>query len=464
MRMSDPAAFERKVLGYIRARGLVPPGSRVIVAVSGGADSMALLAFFLACAEELHIRVEAVHVDHGLRGEASRADACHVQRFCGQNHVPLHLFDARALGTEYPERPGEDWARQLRYGYFAQLLDTAGEGTCIATAHTLNDQAETLLFRLARGTGVRGAGGIRPARDAYIRPFLCVDRQQVEGYCAAKELSYVTDQTNLEDSYARNRLRHRAVPAMTAVCPAALEAMGRFCEQMQRLDGYFMEKAETLLEDAACPGGWTLAALRAADWPVRETALLELARQVREPDQTILALLEELVQRGSGAVQLAPGQGLRARRGKLEWFHPGETGLAPAGPIPLTEGEHCLPGGYRLRVRVMEYENFIKFGTVCKKSLNYCADYDKIQGNVALRARLPGDRYRPRGRKHEKPLRKYYWELGLPPAERPLLPLAARQEQVLWLWGQGFADGLEPGPDTHKVLIIEPMIGQEEIK
>ncbi len=458
MWITDPAAFEKRVLAYIRQQQLLEPGTRVLLAVSGGADSMALACVMQALAPELELELEAVHIDHGLRGQDSRRDALFVQRACQTWGMPLHLYDARAAGVEYPAHPSEDWARQLRYGVFHRLIEECGKlgPVRLATAHTLSDQAETLLFRLARGTGVHGAGGIRPRRGAYVRPFLCVTREEVEEYCRLRGIAYVTDATNLSDDYARNRLRHHAMPALRGIVPGADRSLGRFCEQMQKLDGYFAAKADTLLKEAQRPGGWALEVLRAADWPVRDAALLLLVRTICDPDEKRMELLARMVEQGSGAVQLTGQKGLRVRRGRLEWFGPAPAPAEKSPPRPLKEGRFCFPGGYSLRVQVVKYEKFINFTSISKKDLNSCADYARIQDNVVLRTQLPGDTYRPRARGITKPLRKIYWEMGVPPAQRPLLPLAAWEGQVLWLWGQGFADGLAPRPGTQDVLMITP--------
>ena len=152
---------EQKLLAFCRQRGLFKPGDRVIAACSGGADSMALLLFLLRCRRQLSIRVLAAHVDHGIRGEASRRDADFVREFCRRSGVELFVYDAVKEGVAIPEHPSEDWARRLRYAWFDRLA--AREEAKIATAHTLSDQAETVLFRLARGTGLHGMTGI-PAR------------------------------------------------------------------------------------------------------------------------------------------------------------------------------------------------------------------------------------------------------------------------------------------------------------
>lgn len=200
------AAFEEQVLESIRSRNMLQPGDRVIAAVSGGADSMALLRFFLRRGRELGITLEAAHVNHGLR-DAAEDDETFVAEFCAKEGVLLHCHHA----GRQTERRSEEWARQLRYAFFEQLAKK-DPAVKIATAHTLTDQAETLLFRLARGTGLAGAAGIPPVREPYIRPLLELPRNATEDYCRATGTPFVLDETNADSAYSRNRIRHKVLP------------------------------------------------------------------------------------------------------------------------------------------------------------------------------------------------------------------------------------------------------------
>ncbi len=193
------------------------------------------------------ISLTACHVNHGLRGETADRDEAFVRAECARLGVSLTVFRPADVGMTVPPHAGEDWARRLRYACFAQLL---GGIDRIATAHTATDQAETLLFRLARGTGLHGAGGIRPRRPGYCRPLLGLTRAETEALCAAFEQGWVTDETNESDAYARNRLRHGAVPALRSVNAAAEENLARFCEKAARADAYFARQAEQLLSIA----------------------------------------------------------------------------------------------------------------------------------------------------------------------------------------------------------------------
>ena len=409
--------MEQTLLAYCRRQGLFRLGDRVIVACSGGADSMALLCFLLRCKAELGITVMAAHVDHGIRGEAAHADARFVAEFCRTHHVPFFLYDAAASGVQIPPNPSENWARSLRYTWFDALA--AQQHACIATAHTLSDQAETVLFRMARGTGLHGMAGIPAVRGVYRRPFLCLTRSDTTAYCAALGQHYVQDESNFSDAYARNRIRHHAVPALQTINPAAERAVGRLCSQLQELNIWLENLAEKLLAQAACGGGYSIPILAAADAPVLAAALRMLAARARDPEEKYVQALAAIV------------------RHQL-----------------LKTGVYRLPGGYELEIQQLNYEVFLKNPSFLKKDYTYCADYAKINKNIFVRTRQPGDTFRPAGRHVGKTLKKYLNEAKVPVAERTLMPLLACGSQVLWLWGAGFADGLSPDDGTKQILLI----------
>ena len=296
-----------QVRGYCLREGLLTPGTplRLAAAVSGGADSMALLRILLALQPEFGYELSVCHVNHGLRGEKADRDEAFVRDACARLGVPLRVFHAAELADEVglpPEHAGEDWARRLRYACFARLCKEGIDA--VATAHTANDQAETLLLRLARGTGLHGAGGIRPRRGCYLRPLLELTRADTEAFCRAAGQPWVTDETNDTDAYARNRVRRAALPALQSTNTAVVENLARFCEKAARADAYFYKKANALLSAAAqaaaraehLPSGaraartdgqpvWQLEPLAAADEPVLESALHTLVAPERDAEE-----------------------------------------------------------------------------------------------------------------------------------------------------------------------------------
>lgn len=451
---------EETLLAYCRQQGLFKLGDRVIVACSGGADSMALLLFLLRRRRDFGIEVLATHVNHGIRGAAADADAAFVAEVCQRQNVELFLYDAAREGIEIPENASEEWARGLRYGWFEHLA--AQEEANIATAHTQSDQAETLLFRLARGTGLHGLSGIPPRRGYYLRPFLCLLRSQTEAYCEALRQNYVQDETNAEPRYARNRIRHQVIPALQAVNPAAERCIARLCTQMRELDSWLCGEAAALMQAAAVGEGYDLATLQSADGPILMTALHTLVAPVRDAEEKYVSLLHFLVLHGEGAVQLTSEITYKVKSGVLLCEKSGGAATPTLPPQPFQPGTFRMPGGYFMEFEVVKCEDFLKNEPIFKKDLNCCADYAKIQGSILLRTRQPGDSYCPPGRHLRKTIKKYYNELGLPTEERILRPLLAEGSEVIWLWGCGFAEGYAPDETTQTLLVVREDKIEEE--
>ena len=470
-----------KILAHVRMfvlrEKLLCPGEplHLAAAVSGGADSMALLRILLALQPEFGFVLSACHVNHGLRGESADRDEAFVRAECARLGVPLRVFHAAEMADEVglpSEHAGEDWARRLRYACFARLC---GEGIdVVATAHTANDQAETLLLRLARGTGLHGAAGIRPKRGCYLRPLLALTRQDTESFCRVAGQRWVTDETNESDAYARNRLRHGAVPALRSVNAAAEENLARFCEKAARADAYFARQAEQLLSiarlDAAqtarkapkAKAAWRLEPLQGADPLILEAALHSLVAPVRDAEEKYIRLLAELVEQGSGAVQLTDTVRFCAGSRMLwqEKSRP-EAAAVPAFSLsfaPADGAEFALPGGQTLKTRLFVSGFREKTQGVHKKDLKNRADYARITllySALTLRTRQPGDRFRPAGRGLSKPLRKWMNEAGIPAGIREGLPLLAAGSEILWVCGEGFAEGLAPDEETLQILQLE---------
>ena len=480
-----------EIMAQVRAfclqEKLLAPGAplHLAAAVSGGADSMALLLILRQLQTEFGYVLSACHVNHGLRGETADRDEAFVRAECARLGVPLRVFRAAELATEVglpPEHAGEEWSRRLRYACFAHLCQEGIDA--VATAHTANDQAETLLLRLARGTGLHGAAGIRPKRGCYLRPLLTLTRQDTEAFCRAVGQRWMTDETNDTDAYARNRVRRAALPALQSTNAAAVENLAHFCEKAARADAYFAQMAEQLLAGArpdavqaaardpkAC-AMWRQGPLAAADALVLEAAMHSLVAPVRDAEEKYVQLLCGLVRRGSGAVQLTDTVRFCAGNG---FFWQENTPKPPRGEMaaqpqsrpfaPEKQAEYCFAGGWKVTAKLFAADFEEKIQVVHKKDLKNQADYARITtlyAGLVLRTRQPGDVYRPAGRRVHNRLRKWMNEVGIPVQERDRLPLLAAGNEVLWVCGAGFAEGLAPGEGTVQVLQME-MEHREEL-
>lgn len=447
--------MREKVLQTISKYQMFNKNNNVIVALSGGADSMALFHFLHTNAATLGLTVSAAHFNHGLRGQEANHDADYVRQICQKWNVPLHHKQVNMLQMQPPKGTGtEEWARQLRYAFFKELAQT--HHAIIATAHTLSDNAETVLFHAVRGTGPKGLGGIPPVRGVFVRPLLQVNRQEIEAYCQSNGLPFVTDSTNADNQYARNRLRNRVLPQLEQVHPGAQKALGRLAADMREVDAYLETQARQLLQAAKQQQGYLCSAIAQAPAPLQLKALAMLTGPGAGRD--MLALLQQVLQGSLQAVQINKGKTARNHNGFFV------IGSAPAKTehytykMPLQVGKITLPGGYNLFLEVQTAHSEIKTGKKMQENyFTFGANYAKIAKNSVFRTRMPGDLYAPPGRGVTKTLKKWLNEQKIARETRDTLPLLCCGNQVLWVWGHGFCEGLKAGHSTNEILYIHQM-------
>lgn len=194
----------------IKKYSMINKGERIIVALSGGKDSMALLDILKKLENELEISVSCAHFNHCIRGEESDRDEAFVRKYCEKNNIELFCRRGDVLKFAKEKHLGTELAaRELRYEFLSSLGCDK-----IATAHTAGDNAETMLFNLARGTSLKGMCGIPPVRDKFIRPIICLKSTETEEYCKRNSIPFVTDSTNSSDEYTRNFIRHNIIPEL----------------------------------------------------------------------------------------------------------------------------------------------------------------------------------------------------------------------------------------------------------
>lgn len=228
---------------------MLPPGTGVLCALSGGADSMYLLHQLISLREDRCLQVCAAHYNHGLRGAESERDAAFVAQQCGKLNVPLMTGRGDVSARARENRAGiEETARNLRYAFLNEAAD-ALSCSRIATAHTLNDQAETVLMNLCRGSGTRGLAGIPPVRGRIIRPLLQTGRDEIIGWLRENGVPWVEDSSNDGSDYTRNRFRHDVMPLLLRENPSSLAAIGRAAELLREDDACLCRMAEAFLRD-----------------------------------------------------------------------------------------------------------------------------------------------------------------------------------------------------------------------
>ena len=389
--------MQSKLLSALRRYKMVRPGDTVVCAVSGGADSMALLWCMWLERENLGITVEAAHFNHHLRGAESDRDEAFVREFCGRHDIPLHVGGAQ---VEPGKKGLEAAAREARYAFLRSLKGT------VATAHTADDNAETVLMHLIRGTGLRGLGGITPVQPGLIRPMLDVTRAEVEAFLAENWISHVEDSSNESEAFLRNRVRHQVMPLLLNENPSLPENLSAMAQRL-RFDEAALENMSQAEPDVE--------ALRSMEPALRRRALERFLRQngVKEPEAKHIVQAENLVLCGnpSAYARFPGGVILRRCYGRLE----AGTEAVTLEERPLEAGESVDLPQIGLRVT--------------------CVRAEGVRGELKVRGRQPGDRITLPG--GTKSLKKLLIDRKIPQHLRGAIPVVADEEGVLWVYGIG---------------------------
>lgn len=448
--------MNRKARATIEEFSMLRQGDTVMAAVSGGADSVALLDF-LCSLTDMDLTVRACHLNHCLRGEESDRDEQLVRTMCKQYGVPLDLrrVEVKALAQERGVSI-EVAAREARYAFFDELAEIY---CCkVATAHTLSDTAETVLLNLARGTGIAGLCGIPPVRGRIIRPLIGCTRRETEEYCAAHGLCYVTDSTNLTDRYTRNHIRHNLLPQLFRVNPEALAAVGRMTDSLRRdadcLAGLAREAGEKLRRE----DGFDTAGLAALHPALRSRIVASLLEEggIERSAERIGAIEGMLGDGRKHTMQVGPRIYITVREGVLRLERrrgsPGPVAPRQLDKARLDGARIPFGGGKAIEFSVINCADYEIFENIPDKGLKNAADYDKINVDIFLRSRCPGDRIRPVGRGCSKTLKKLFSELGL--GDRDRLCVLADSEGVFFAEGAGVDERVRVGRETKNIMMI----------
>jgi tRNA(Ile)-lysidine synthase len=317
-------------IGFTEKFDMLPAGCRVLCAVSGGADSVYLLCRLLEIAPDRKFSVCAAHYNHGLRGAESDRDEAFVRELCEEKGVKF--ISGRGDVAAFAAGCGtgiEEAARVLRYDFLERAAD-ALQADRIATAHTADDNAETMLMNLARGAGLRGLGGIPPVRGRLIRPMLTVTRAEILDYLAAHGTGHVEDSSNASDEYARNRVRHYAVPALTGVNAGFVANAARTAALLREDEAFLVSLAQTFLHENMADGRVPADRLAALPRPVSARAVRLLAGDCAE--KHVDAVLRLALGEGLGYADL-PGMRVDAGAGPAAVRRGRPGGNRPAGAI-----------------------------------------------------------------------------------------------------------------------------------
>ncbi len=436
---------------------MLAQGDRVVVAVSGGPDSMALLHVLRILGREERWQVHAAHLHHALRGADADADLALVEAYAKQAGVP---FQVERLAPGDLDGPGvEARARERRYAFLRRVAAEVGAAR-IATGHTLDDQAETVILRLLRGSGPRGLAGILPTRrDGVIRPLILARRQEALAYLERAGVAFREDATNRDPRFLRNRVRLELLPLLEALAPRSTEHLARLADRLRVDEAYLSGEARLAGKpwlDAGAAGAGRdapdLAAFAKLPEAIRTRVLLSLlagAGLEAERVSAAVARLEDHLGPDSAPGGIDLGDGLR-----LAWD---DSGLrvgrpdVPAGadrllPVP---GVLSLWDGRSLGATVLEAD-----APLPDAAGGALFDLDTLGEPLRVRSRRPGDRMRPRGFGRWRKLKDVLIDAGVPRAERDCVPIVVAGDEIIWAAGLRASERGKPTAATCRRLFL----------
>lgn len=455
----------KKAVQVIRQYHMIEQGDHVIAGVSGGPDSVYLLFLLMEYRRQERFSLSVVHVEHGIRGEESRQDAEFVRQLCQEKEIPFYLFEVD-VQKEAKKRgiSAEEAGRILRYEAFEEVCRRHG-GDKIAVAHNEDDQAETVLWNLARGSGLTGLCGIHPVRGRIIRPLLTTSRAEIEQWLFEKNIETRQDRTNLEEIYTRNKIRHSILPSFVREINAqSVRHIAETGRNMQRAEA-FLQKMTDQAQERCFESEEGSVKIRTADFLEQEEiiqeylirrAVSQLSCGLKNVTRRHVEALLETVRGGAGKEIHLPG-GLIGRRGGsfLQLFFQAEQTEEKKGAKRICL-EVTVPSCVTLENGTAEFTlEEGKSQRIPEKSYTKWIDYDTIKDKLTLRNRLPGDYLIVNKAGGKKKLKDYLIDMKIPREKRDSILLLADGSHILWVVGFRISEACKVKESTKHILKVK---------
>lgn len=443
-----------KIESTIKKHNMIRPGDKVLVALSGGPDSVCLFHTLNLLSDRLKINLGAANLNYRLR-----PDADEEQRFCRQlcrfNRVPFHTqrIDARLLSKRRKQNL-EEFCREYRYGFFSRISEKYGY-TKIATGHTANDSAETLLFNLIRGADLGGLGGVSPANGMLIRPLIEISRAEVIAFLENSGLSYRIDKSNLDTIYSRNKIRHQVIPILLKINNSAIQNAAKAAQAIRQTHEFIELMADEILEQCAQRQyGQIWLDLnklgqyhkKLVEW-VLVKASQELSGEIYRPPRHLIELALNLKNCGS-FVWLAPQVMAISYRGRLGLIRP----AAPLKKRKITCGETICISGDGLKIRADIIRGNLRQHVIKKNDENIAIlDAAKATG-LRVRNLKTGDKFKPLNMKGSKKLADFLNDKGVPGPMKKYVPIVTAGNKIAWVAGFGIGDDFKITENTRQAI------------
>lgn len=432
----------REVKNAVARYNMPLSGRTVAVGVSGGADSMALLHVLLELKDEFGMKIIACHVNHGIRGEAADRDEKFVVEACKKLGVEVRVLRADVPGTAKKMHLGvEECGRRIRYDFFNSVVDDV----IIATAHTLSDRSETLLLNITRGASVKGLCSIPAVRGNIVRPLIDCTRADIEKYCSDNSIAFVTDETNFEDIYSRNRIRLNVIPELKKLNPSLEKAFLRLISNAEEENDFMDGFSREILGKVRLADGYDAVLLNKQHSAVRKRVIFEIINTETGiiPEAVHIEQVDGIL--SGGRTEIIGSTVVEVKNGILK-INP-ETENYPNWECDFDRFIAEAPFG-KIKGEIIHRNNLPPKQSVHNKVL----DYGSIVGHCVLRNRRPGDKMKLAGSSCTKTLKKLFSEKHI--ENRNSAAVLADEAGVCWVQGLGCADRCKIKAETDKILII----------
>ncbi|MCD7723109.1 MAG: tRNA lysidine(34) synthetase TilS [Clostridiales bacterium] len=420
----------------IKEYDMLTPGDTVLIGLSGGADSVFLTMLLLEMQKEYDLTLKCAHVEHGIRGKDSVADCEFCRQLCQKNGIEFLPLSIDAPKEAAREKLGiEEYSRRRRYEFFNSV-----ECDKIATAHNLSDNVETIVFRLIRGSSLKGVCGIPPKRGKIIRPLIEIPGDEIRLFLSQNSVEYRIDETNFETNYSRNYIRHKILPLFSKLNSSYQSSFLHFAKAAAADSAYLDSLAENAYEKVVGPGGADIAFLKACDASVRTRVIAKFIEnsgaKVNYCNVTNVARLLDKPSK----FQLSDNLYAISAAGRLRIAH-----------IDKTDAENEIV----YKTQIIDCKEFLNKCELSIKHFDFYCDYDKIVGNISVRRRCAGDFISPAGRGCTKSLKKLFNEMHIPPEERLSHAVITDGAGVIGVAGICADERVAVSCKTKKVFILQ---------
>ena len=428
-----------RVKKTIEDYAMLSKGDRVVVGVSGGADSIALL-YILHSLNELELDITAAHLNHGLRGEEADRDASFVEKTASSLGIGFEQKRVETLSYKEEKKLSlEDAARELRYEFFDEVYGTLGADK-IATAHTQNDQAETVLMRLLRGSGLKGLSGISPVSRGYlVRPLLFTNRSEIEEYLSSRGIEWVDDSSNESDVFLRNRIRRELIPLLKSYNPKVTQTLARTAEVLQSDYEFVSEETDRVFEIIfqEFSNGELLGDLNTYRVEIKSLRLSSLRKSIETISDSLDGVsYDHIVSADEFLLSDAPS-------GTIDL--PGDTVIEKGYEKFIVTKKHNLCREFSYLIETSGKHSFPDFEVIIEEIESKALSSEdestaqfsagSIEFPIEVRSVKPGDRFMPLGMKSFKKVQDYFTDVKLPKFMRNRVPIFLCKGEIFWIGG-----------------------------